>query len=134
MPTTNYIKPVTVVMAGLVVIVVLVGWFWPSADQISIDFGGPLTLQVKIEDNKVEHGKVLEAIWSEKFSKDGALGWLREKGVYHYQDSALAERLKRTLPEDAPQGSNESAEQRTKRLNKILSLLQNSERGRALDR
>ena len=96
-------------IGGAVCGAALVGMAWmgfgaTSAAEKSFSVGfGDAFLSMDAKDGKIDHKALLEGIFAERFSKDGALGWLRdEQSVYSIEDPMLAHALNTNLCEAIP--------------------------------
>ena len=87
----------------------IVGGAWialgaTDADEKSFSvMFGDASISMNTRGGRIDHGSLLTTIFSEKFSRDGALGWLRDgHNVYAMEDPALAAALNTKLCEEIP--------------------------------
>ena len=92
--------------AGFIVGAAVVGGAWialGAADAEEKSFSvmfGDASISMNTRGGRIDHEALLESIFSEKFSRDGALGWLRDgQNVYSIKDPALASALHTKLCE-----------------------------------
>lgn len=95
--------------AGFIVGAAVVGGAWialGAADAEEKSFSvmfGDASISMNTRGGRIDHEALLESIFSEKFSRDGALGWLRDgQNVYSIKDPALASALHTKLCEEIP--------------------------------
>ena len=94
---------------GLTFIIVIIG-LSTTLLAILIHDEDKNSVQLQVENNKVEDGAVLDSIRRKETEKD----------FFHYKDRGLVERLSKELSDTHPQENDESIEQRTNRLNRVL--------------
>ena len=95
--------------AGMAVGAAIVGvaWFALGATDaeeksFSVMFGDA-SISMNTRGGRIDHGSLLKTIFFEQFSRDGALGWLRDvQNVYSIEDPALAAALNTKLCEEIP--------------------------------
>ncbi|MYC12574.1 MAG: hypothetical protein F4Y39_02475 [Gemmatimonadetes bacterium] len=95
------------VRLGLAIVIVTIGL---GFTLLLIHDGDKNSVQSPIENNKVEVSAIPDSIQKKE----------KEKDFFHYKDRGLAERLSDELSDTQAQGNDESMEQRTNRLNRVI--------------
>jgi hypothetical protein len=114
MSSSNIRTVVEVLLAAACAYLAYIAYIAPI--NVTINYDAENSIQMRIEDKMVAHGAVLDSIWSRDFSTKATLGWLKEKDVFHYQDSGLAGRLGDAMPDATTHGNGESLDERKARL------------------
>ena len=80
---------------------VAITWFVkPSAVELTFPGG----VAMKMDGSQpIAHSELLEDIFSEKFSRDGFVGWLAEKDIYSIRDERLVDAINKRLCESIPE-------------------------------
>ena len=76
-----------------------------SRQMVDLTFPGGVALKMDVSQPEIAHDKLLEKIYSEQFSRDGLIGWLAGKDIFHFADPRLADALNKNLCDPFPTGS-----------------------------
>lgn len=107
-PKKSSQKPLSNLLVGFFIgIILCVGIYFSlgsnSADNIEVNFSGK-ALKLKVHASEIHSDELLKKLFDSTFSREGTLGWLREKQIFSVKDGRLADYIKR-LPWDNPLSS-----------------------------
>ena len=91
------LKVLIPVITGVISLIAGVAITWvvkPSAVELTFPGG----VQMKMDGSQpIAHNKLLDKIYSEKFPRDGLMGWLANKNIFSFDDERLVTALESSL-------------------------------------
>ena len=79
------------------------GWWFcsttsdSSRQTMELTFPGGSGLKIDTTAPQIAHGKLLDDIFAQQFSRDGLMGWLADKDIFSFDDVRLLEALNNRL-------------------------------------